>query len=107
MPERIKQKVEKLEELYKKLYEQAEIDGKVTEDEEKILQNIKLGIDEFKKYADKALEDNLITVSEHTKMLQLQNKILRESERQAMEDDKISDDERDLLQHLIRSIRSL
>jgi len=107
MPERIKQKVEKLEELYKKLYEQAEIDGKVTEDEEKILQNIKLGIDEFKKYADKALEDNLITVSEHTKMLQLQNKILRESERQAMEDDKISDDERELLQLLIRSIRSL
>lgn len=107
MPERIKQKVEKLEELYKKLYEQAEIDGKVTEDEEKILQNIKLGIDEFKKYADKALEDNLVTVSEHTKMLQLQNKILRESERQAMEDDKISDDERELLQLLIRSIRSL
>jgi len=107
MPERIKQKVDKLEELYKKLYEQAEIDGKVTEDEEKILKNIKLGIDEFKKYADKALEDNLVTVSEHTKMLQLQNQILRESERQAMEDDRISDDERELLQLLIRSIRSL
>ncbi len=107
MPERIKEKVEKLEELYKKLLEQANIDGKITKEEEEILENIRLGIEEFKQYADKALEDNLVTVSEHTRMLQLQNKILRESEKQALMDDKISKDEKELLELLIKSIRSL
>jgi hypothetical protein len=105
--ERVEEKKEKLWKAYEKLLEIAKEDGIITDDEQKILETAKTAIENFDEYVDEALEDGFVTVSEHTKLLKLQDRLLRDTESQALEDDHITEDEQLLIDLLKKTVRTL
>ncbi len=83
-----------------KLFESALKDKKITKEEDLLLRSIKLNLDNYLNYLDEALSDGIISVSEHTKLLDLQNMIFQEAETTARIDQIISEDEELLLNTL-------
>ena len=88
------------EQLYKLVTDLKEImqkDGKITTEESQILGKVMNNVDEFSKVYNTALADNIITNDEAVNLAVLWNKIYDDSYAVAMQDDKLSDDEAEMI----------
>ena len=86
----------KPEQLYKLVNDLKEImqrDGKITTEENAILNKVMKNVNVFKDNYNKALEDNVITEDEAINLTVLWDKIYDDSYSVAMQDSKLSDDE--------------
>ena len=95
-----KDKLERLKKAMESILEKAKEDGRVTEDEQAIIDTLEKSIDEFEKYLEVALEDGVIDEVEREKLHNLEEEIMSGSYFEAMKDEKITMDEILLLRTL-------
>lgn len=107
MSVRIQKKLLKLDELFLQLQKIALWDEQISADEQHMLDVVETTIKEYKDYAAEAMDDNVLTVSEQTKLINMQNKLIRKVEATALEDQKITKDEKELLEVIVNTIRTL
>lgn len=105
MSENIRDRSAKMEEIYRKLLEQALKDGVISSDEDKILLKAKERIMDYQKFVDQALDDGIVTVREHSKLLQLQDRLIRDVEKEIEADNVITEDEKLLIDTIKRMIK--
>ncbi|MFX0016181.1 MAG: AbrB/MazE/SpoVT family DNA-binding domain-containing protein, partial [Promethearchaeota archaeon] len=79
-------------------------DGKITEDEKKMIKSIYENIATFKQAYRKAWEDNVITVEEKSLLSILWNRIYDKTAERIQKDKKITLDEMKLLMSVFRTI---
>lgn len=72
-------------------------DGKITTEENNILNKVIKNTDDFKKAYELALADNVITTDEAVTLTVLWDKIYDESYKIAMQDNKLSNDEAEMI----------
>ena len=89
------------------LHDVALEDGKISEDEEKIIASVISNMEEYKDILEKALEDEKITSQEKDQLFEFRMKIVEDVYASAREDSVISDDEATLLKSICKLIMAL
>ncbi len=105
MAERIKERATKLDVIFQKLLQEAIRDGRLSEDEDRILSSAKKAMVNYKSFVDEALKDGVVTIKEHSRLLELQNELLRTVENEAALDNVISEDEKLLIETLKKMLK--
>jgi len=82
-------------------------DEKISPEEQELLFSINSNLQHYVKLTIEAVSDNIVTDDEKQKLMRVGQKIIRDAEKVAMKDSKVSDDEKKLLESLITSIRDL
>lgn len=95
-----KQKLDRLKRAMESILEKAKEDGKVTEDEQAIINILEDTISNFEQYLEVAMEDGVIDEEEREKLHHLEEEIMSGSYFEAMKDEVITQDEVLLLKTL-------
>ncbi len=93
--------------LIQELFTQAEQDGVITEDERKIIDQVKIDLKLFNSAHEKALADNIIDEEESRNLQKLRDNILERAIEKSKADGYVERDERDLLKKLLKVIRNI
>jgi hypothetical protein len=82
-------------------------DETISPDEQEMLFSINSNLQHYVKLTIEAVSDNIITDDEKEKLIAVGEKIIEEAQSVAMKDSEISDDEKNLLESLVSSIKEL
>ncbi|MHA2092673.1 MAG: hypothetical protein ACW98K_17650 [Candidatus Kariarchaeaceae archaeon] len=104
MSERVKERLEKIQQAIENIVSKAEEDGIVTTEEANILKAAKDNLKEYELMVEDAMDDGIITQDEQNILIDLEEKLLSDSYFTAMEDNVVDKDEMLLLKTLILSI---
>ena len=96
--------MEFLENLFEDVVRIAKEDNVVTDDEQAILEKTRANIDHFGKLYEKAMEDNIITDDEYQTLLVAYKRIYKESEEEALRDEKLTKDEVNIIAKLAHTL---
>lgn len=94
-----------LHKLIKDLQQIMKKDGRITTEENTILNRVMKDVTTFTEAYNKAKEDNVITEDEHVNLAVLWDKIYDDSYAVAMEDNKLSDDEAEMIFKIFDAIK--
>ncbi|MHA2030706.1 MAG: hypothetical protein ACW99A_11700 [Candidatus Kariarchaeaceae archaeon] len=82
-------------------------DQTISPEEQELLFSINSNLQHYVKLTIEAVSDNIVTDEEKQKLMSVGEKIIEEAEKVAMKDSEVSDDEKQLLESLISSIKDL
>ena len=94
----------KLEEIIHHLTKMALADGKMTKEEQELLESITVNIMIYDRAVEDALEDGIITEEEKETLIAIKDQLITEAYELSLETDGISDDELRILRVLVNSI---
>lgn len=103
----VMEKLQKANSIMEDLIDKAMEDQAITEDEKKILFCINDYLQEYVKIVITSVSDNIITEEEKNRLKEIEENIINDTKKIAMEDSQLSDDERSLLDSLIKAIKEL
>ncbi|MCH8905960.1 MAG: hypothetical protein IH840_02635 [Candidatus Heimdallarchaeota archaeon] len=89
------------------LDDRAKQDGKYTDEEIALLNNINTNIIKYYNLIEKFIEDDEIDDEENNKMISFENRIIEDAKTMANKDGEVSSDERALLDSLIESFEQI
>jgi sporulation protein YlmC with PRC-barrel domain len=89
-----------LSNLVRDLMTEAGKDGKITMEEQKLIDTVTVEIEVYYEALDRALEDGIITANEQEKLEEIKEQIIRRSYIVAQEDNQISKNEQNLIKKL-------
>lgn len=72
-------------------------DGKFTNDEILLLNSVKNNLQSYNELLERVIEDEVITREEYDQMKSMEEKLIKDAEMKAMDDDFLSFDERNIL----------
>ena len=96
-----------MQKLYVKLLEKAKEDGVITEEEQAILDQVKINMEDYEKLLTEALEDQIITEEEAKELRNSRAKMLDVAWLTADKDAKIDKDEAGLLNLLLNLLKKI
>jgi hypothetical protein len=104
MSDKVKEKLSRLKLAVIRIIEKAEEDGIITEEEAKIIEKGKENLDKYITMVNQALEDDIITQDERNNLIDLEEKMMSDSYFVALEDNILDRDELLLLTTLYKTI---
>ena len=96
-----------MQKLYDKLIDKAKEDGVITEEEQAILDQVKINIEDYEKLLSEALDDNIITEDEAKELRNTRAKMLDSAWITADKDAEINPDEAGLLNLLLNLLKKI
>ncbi|MCH8908838.1 MAG: hypothetical protein IH840_17265 [Candidatus Heimdallarchaeota archaeon] len=94
-------------EVYNKILQKAKEDGVITDEEQAILDRLKLDVDKYKEMLKKAKADNIITEGEARELQELRAKMIDRAYHTADQDSVIDSDEASILNLLLKLLRKV
>lgn len=82
------------------LMEKAREDGLITDEENELIQQIKVDVETYTKILKESMKDGVISKEEGRKLQEFKQYIINSAENVAMRDGKISEAEKELIQRL-------
>lgn len=98
---------EKLREIIGSITKIARADGKITEEEAEILENVQINLLMYDDYLNEAMEDGIIDDDEMDMLIGLKQNIIAEAWDIAQVSDGVSDDELKMLEVLLQNARKV
>ncbi len=96
-----------MQKLFGKLLDKAKEDGVITDEEQAILDQVKINIDDYEKLLHRALDDNIITEDEAKELRNSRAKMLDTAWVTADKDAEIDSDEASLLNLLLSLLKKI
>ena len=97
----IRDRIDRIHEVLDELQEQAEADAVVSDDEKNILENVKENIANYKRLARELMKGGEISDKDLEKLYIFEKQIVQSASSEALADGYITNEEGDLLQHLL------
>ncbi|MCY3414632.1 MAG: hypothetical protein INQ03_23485 [Candidatus Heimdallarchaeota archaeon] len=98
--EKVDESIGELQTIMFDLKKLAGSDGKITDDEKELLNTIAEALEQYYELLEEVVEDSMIDENEYKQMKEYEKKLFSIAEKKALEDDNLSEDEKNILKML-------